>query len=184
MVILQINDKCGAIARGELYREPLEDFFENNDLGEVSGGGTLLQENGQPEYCELELSIKDTSDEVINKLKKGIDSIVPKGSILFLENNKEMNVGILEGVAVNLNHSKAPENLLDEIDFQEMWENFDNAIGEDGEMHDEWDGNETFTLYYYGLSAQKIIDNMNKELKEHKIKEFVSLEIQPTTIKS
>ena len=184
MIILQINDKCGPMVRGELYREPLEDFFEENELGEVTGGGTLLQENGQPEYSELEISIKNLSVDILNKLTEKVNSIVPKGSVLFLEDDTEIQVGTLEGVAVSLNHSQAPESLLDEMNFQAMWEDFDNAIGEDGELHDDHDGQDAFTLYYYGISAQKIIDNMKEALKKHKIKDYIGLEAQPIVLNS
>ncbi len=184
MISLQINDKCGPMARGEIYREPLEDFFEENNLGEVTGGGTLMGHNGEPEYCELEMSIKNSSDDVVNKLIDKINNLAPKGSTLFLEDGKEIKVGLLEGVAVNLNHSQAPNELLDEIDFEAMWEDFENAIGKDGKMHDEWDGQDTFTIYFYGLSAEKIIDNMKVELSKHKIKDYISLEIQPTELNS
>ena len=184
MIILQINDKCGPMARGELYREPLEDFFEENKIGEVTGGGTLLQKKGQPQYCELEISIKNLSDDILNELIKKVNSVVPKGSVLYLEDNTEIKVGTLEGVAIKLNHSQAPEALLDEMDFQAMWDDFDKAIGEDGEAHDDHDGQDTYTLYYYGISAQKIIDNMTKELKKHKIKDYIELEVQPIVLNS
>jgi hypothetical protein len=184
IITLQINDKCGPMARGELYREPLEEFFEENNLGEVTGGGTLLGHNGQPEYSELDISIKDSSDNVITKLIDKINNIVPKGSTLFLEDDKEVKVGLLEGVAVNLNHSLAPNELLDKMDFQAMWEDFENAIGDDGKMHDDWDGEDTFTIYYYGISAQKIMDNMNEELNKHKIKDYIELEVQPIVLNS
>ena len=184
MIILQINDKCGPMVRGELYREPLEDFFEENKLGEVTGGGTLLQESGQPEYSEIEISLNTLSDDILKKLIEKVNSIVPKGSVMFLEDDTEIQVGILEGVAINLNHSQAPEALLDEMDFQAMWEDFDDAIGEDGKEHDDYDGKDTFTSYYYGLSAQKIIDNMNEELKKHKIKDYIVLEVLPIVLNS
>ncbi len=173
MLSIQINDKCGPMLRGEFYREPLEKFFKKNGLGEVTGGGTLLNNNGQPAYCELELVLKDESEEVVNEVKKKIDTIVPKGSTLYFENDQEIPVGNLEGVAINLNFAKAPEELLDNTDFQEMWENIEEAVGTHGVSHDDREGKDVFTLYYYGLDAEKIIHIVNETLSDKDIGKYI-----------
>jgi len=170
---IQINDKCGPMLRGEFYREPLEKFFKRNKLGEVTGGGTLLQENGQPAYCEIELSIKDETEEVVSEVKNKIDSITPKGSILYLENEQELPVGNLEGVALNLHFTKAPQELLDKTDFQALWDGVDKAIASAGKMHDTWEGPETFTIYYYGIDADKIISTVQEKLEGHEIGKYI-----------
>ena len=175
MLILQINDRCGPIARGEIYREPIEELFEEKNLGEVTGGGTQLAKEGGPLYCELELEVNDDSNSFIDELKLNLEKIgIPKGSKLFLENDTVIELGTLEGVGVSLNYENAPKSLLDEIDFEKFWEDIENVITPYGKYHYDWNGNGKVTVYYYGKNAEKIKNIVDEHKKGDRLKFRVS----------
>ncbi len=183
MIILQVNDMCRPIARGELYEEPLEEFLESNGFGEVTGSGTALQENNDPWYCEVELSINNESNSVITELIKEIERIgVPKGSRLIFEDQQEILIGILEGVVVNLNYTEAPESVLDETDFKALWDGIANAVEPYGVYHDDVNRNGKTTIYYYGKDAQSIVKSVKEKIKGHKLEQFIDAIALPLVI--
>jgi len=183
MIVLQVNDKCRPLARGELYEEPLENFLKIGKVGKFIGSGTALKENIDPWYCELEFSVKDISNTAIEKLKEGIENIgIPKGSRLILEDNQEISLGTLEGVIVNLNYSNAPENILDETDFQLLWDGVATSVEPYGNYHDDVNRNGATSIYYYGNDAQLIIDSVQVQLSGHALKEYIDVLALPLTI--
>jgi hypothetical protein len=71
--------------RGNVFEDPLDDFLQNNDLGNTSGGGTLLDREGSGEIleCDVEIEIKDFSAETIARIVGELKRLgTPKGSRL------------------------------------------------------------------------------------------------------
>lgn len=48
LVVARLYEHIGPIDRGERYEEPLHAILESRGLGQVTGGGSQLNEIGQP----------------------------------------------------------------------------------------------------------------------------------------
>lgn len=53
-LLLHLNARFQPKHRFEL-EDALQEIFEKNNAGEVTGGGTLLKENGEVESCDIEI---------------------------------------------------------------------------------------------------------------------------------
>ncbi|MBP3967330.1 hypothetical protein [Paenibacillus lignilyticus] len=72
--IIQLNDKIMPINRGLVYEDPLDEYLRANSLGEITGGGTMQEETGEIEYCDIEVLIskrnyKQISSEIMDFLE-------------------------------------------------------------------------------------------------------------------
>ena len=54
-VLARITEHVEPIERGERYEEPLADFLKEHGLGEVTGGGSQLTQDGEIEFADVEL---------------------------------------------------------------------------------------------------------------------------------
>ena len=82
---LQLNAKLQPFDRHDL-EDIIDEFLSKEDLGETSGGGTLMSKEGEIEYCDIEISLNDTANAVEKLLRKLEDIGIPKGSKLYNEN--------------------------------------------------------------------------------------------------
>ena len=48
------------IDRGEIYEDPLDELLKAENIGEVSGGGTMQKKSGEIEYCDIEIELNGT----------------------------------------------------------------------------------------------------------------------------
>ena len=51
---LQLNAKLQPFDRHDL-EDLIEEFLSEGNLGATSGGGTMMDKNGEVEYCDIEL---------------------------------------------------------------------------------------------------------------------------------
>ena len=58
-ITAQLNDKLEPIGIYEMYEHPLEDFLNFKLYGEVTGGGTLQNKEGEIRYCDLEIKLRE-----------------------------------------------------------------------------------------------------------------------------
>lgn len=63
---LELNARLRPLDRGDIYEDPLHEILEEHGLGETSGGGTGMGDNGEVAYCDVELSLKDNTPETLN----------------------------------------------------------------------------------------------------------------------
>jgi len=69
-IVITLNDKIQPIDRGEYYEIGLEKILLENNIGEITGGGTMQHQNGEIDFVdiEIELSSEEISDENLNKI--------------------------------------------------------------------------------------------------------------------
>lgn len=158
------------------HRHPIEDMIgdalEKLGCGEVTGGGTLLKKKGgEIEYCDIAISLTETSTDCINKLLEILDDIpVPKGSVLFSDddgNDYRQEVGTLEGLALYLNGSDLPADVYENYDINIVIDELNNLLGDEGVMLSHWTGKTETALYYYGKSFSKMKELITTVIKEH-----------------
>ena len=121
-ITLNLNARFQPMHRHDL-EDALEEILSKHKLGYVDGGGTMQSASGEIEYCDIELMLKDASEESLTTLESIIEKLgVAKGSKLLLWNETdddvycERPVGNLEGMALYLNGSDLPDEIYQNCD--------------------------------------------------------------------
>jgi hypothetical protein len=142
--------------RGELYEDPLMEVLQKQRAGEVVGGGTMLREHGEIDFCEIEIEVSEPAAKNIALVKETLEALgAPKGSNLRLEaEGEELPIGTNEGLAVYLNGTDLPDEVYAECDSNFVYSEFNRLLGEDGKVHSHWDGPTETALYMYGPSFE------------------------------
>ena len=155
---LHLNARLRPMDRGEHFEDPLDEALAEGDLGETTGGGTLLSESGEIESCDIELEVSSVSDEMIQSLTKLVEAIgAPKGSkIVIEETGAEHPVGKFEGLAVYLNGTDLPVEIYQNSDINFVFDEFNRLLGDEGKVYSYWEGGSETALYLYGPSFEKM----------------------------
>ncbi|MDO4336298.1 MAG: hypothetical protein Q4C37_10810 [Bacteroidales bacterium] len=150
-----------------MHRHSLEDHIENvmgqRKLGEVTGGGTALnEEKGCVESCDIEIDLFNPSDDRLRDLADMINQIgVAKGSALICQDTgEEISVGTLEGMALYLNGTELPDEVYPSSDINELIDRLLAAMDGLGALYSSWEGREWTVLYFYGESFEKMKESI------------------------
>jgi hypothetical protein len=159
------------IARGEVYEDPLDEFLKLKWYGEVSGGGTLQSKNGEIEYCDVEIKLKDstinkkTIVEIIDKLE---ELGAPKGSKLRIENtDEEILFGKLEGLAVYLDGINLSDEVYKNSDSAAIASEIIRLANIKSDVLRYWEGNTETALYFYGESFDEMKNAIADLINSH-----------------
>lgn len=148
-VTLNLNARFQPMHRAGL-EDALLEVLEKMELGTVDGGGTMMMPTGEIEFCDIEIMLKDGSQESIDKLREIVESFgVPKGSRL-LHGDNEVGVGSLEGLALYLKGSGLPEEVYRNCDINYVIEKMNELMNDTGSMYSFWEGPDETALYFYG----------------------------------
>lgn len=151
---LQINARLQPFHRGDEYEDPIAEALESRGLGEVTGGGTMMEKNGEVKFCDVELSLTDRSESTVEELLHILDEIgVPKGSILRSEDS-EQPVGRLEGLVFYANGRELPQEVYQNCDINVVIQEMERLMDGRGRMYSYWEGPEDTALYFYGDSFE------------------------------
>ena len=154
-LILKLNAKFQPIHRFEL-EDALQEILEKAHIGEVTGGSTFQNPNGEIAYCEINIQLEN--DEM-NSLKWLIELLnrigIPKGSVL-QGLDSETKVGTLEGLAFYSNGVDLPEQVYQNCDINYVIEQMELAMGDIGRMYSYWESRNYTVLYFYGSSFLKM----------------------------
>jgi hypothetical protein len=155
-LIVQVNDRIMPIGRGDIYEDPLDEFLKANDYGNVTGGGTLQESNGEIKYCDLEIEVDEDSltERMITSIIAELEVLgVPKKSKLIIEYlSKAFELGTREGLAVYLDGVNLPSYVYAECDSNYVMSELKRLIGDDGTEDRYWQGEAETAFYFYGKS--------------------------------
>jgi hypothetical protein len=148
------------IDRGDIYEDPLDEFLKLKYYGEVTGGGTGSEENGEIAFCDIEICLNknEVDHEMVKEIIVKLEELgAPKGSNLLIEKTGEkIPFGINEGLAIYLDGI----NLSDEVYKNSDTEAFANKIIKLANIKSDviryWQGNTETGLYFYGESFNDI----------------------------
>ncbi len=148
---LKLNARFQPKHRFEL-EDALQEILEQNNMGEVTGGGTAQNPDGEIVYCDIEIYLANDEQDSVNWLVGLLNRIgIPKGSVLEgLENDIE--VGTLEGLAYYSNGVDLPEEVYKTCNINYVIEQMEQAMDGIGRMYSYWEGAEYTALYFYGSS--------------------------------
>ena len=165
-IVITLNDKIQPIDRGEYYGEPLDEFLQQIQIGEVTGGGTMQAETGEIEFVDIEIRLnegvnsKDAAEKIIEFLKS---KKIPKGSKLTIEKTEEViPFGDKEGFGIYLDGQNLEDEVYKTCDSNFVVSELKRLIGDEDETVRFWEFPEKTGLYFYGNS----FDLMKRQIEE------------------
>lgn len=148
---LKLNARFQPKHRFEL-EDALQEILENEQLGEITGGGTAQNPDGEIAYCDIEIHLTNDSSDSVKWLADLLNKIgIPKGSVL-QGIEPEIEVGTLEGLAYYSNGVDLPDEVYKNCDINCVIEQMEMAIKGIGRMYSYWEGSTYTALYFYGSS--------------------------------
>ncbi|HEY0656267.1 MAG TPA: hypothetical protein VGD65_24200 [Chryseosolibacter sp.] len=147
------------IDRGAVYEDPLTEYLQARNLGEVTGGGTMQHENGEIEFCDLEIQLKAAPEKTtIHQIITELERLgAPKGSTLLIESTGEkIAFGKNEGIAIYLDGVNLPENVYRECDSNVVFSELKKLTGDASQAERYWQGPTETALYFYGSSFEEM----------------------------
>lgn len=150
-LLLELNARFQPIHRFEL-EDALQEILEKKQLGEITGGGTAQNPDGEIEYCDIEIQLATEKSDDVKWLADLLNSMgIPKGSIL-QGIEPPIEVGTLEGLAFYSNGVDLPAEVYQSCDINYVIEQMEQAMEGIGRMYSYWEGNSYTALYFYGSS--------------------------------
>lgn len=165
LIVLHLNEKLQP-----KHRFPLEDMIDDalkkNGFGEVTGGGTLMEKNGEIKSCDIDIEFSGNDDD-FERFKSYINHLnIAKGSELEVDGGKKIPVGSYEGLGIYLS-VELPKEVYEHNDINELIKNLGDAMGEKSVLRSWREHNEFTALYFYGNSFFEMKKLAKPILKEH-----------------
>ena len=151
----KINARVQPMDRGDIFEDPLSEALEENSLGEVTGGGTMMFENGEIEYVGVDIDLYD-KEEGITFVCKCLEELgAPKGSVLEIDNER-YPFGHAEGVGIYIDGVNLSDDVYRQCDINVVCSEIQKRIEGIGDILGHWQGPQDTALYLYGRSAKKM----------------------------
>jgi hypothetical protein len=154
LVIASLNARLQPVHRGEHFEDLLDEILKEQKLGAVTGGGTMQSASGEIEFCDIEITIHDSSLQWQRPILDTLERLgAPKGSKLTAEGaDHETPFGSMEGMAVYLNGTDLPDEIYRTCDSNFVYLEFDRLLEGEGKVLSYWQGPTETAFYLYGRS--------------------------------
>ncbi|SDI16126.1 hypothetical protein SAMN05216588_11231 [Pseudomonas flavescens] len=174
----RLNARLQPLHRGELFEDPLDDALGRAALGRVSGGGTAQGEEGEVEWCDIEIAVNgDTADKVAPIIAELERLGAPNGSSLIIESERrEVPFGTLEGLAIYLNGTELPDEVYADCDINVVYDELQRLIEGQGQIFSYWQGPTETALYLYGTSHDRMRESISDFLGNYPLCQRCRLE--------
>lgn len=166
---IHLNARLRPLDRGEWLEDPLQEVLAARSPGsEVSGGGTLISAEGEPESCDIDIELEG---DPATGLALVIDALqafgAPRGSTARLGDADSLPFGLSEGLGLYLNGTDLPAEVYVDNDVNDLISRLDELLGEEGAMRSYWEGPRDTALYLYGDSAARMRELLADLLATH-----------------
>ncbi len=154
--------KIGPMERYEFWEEPLTDVLESDDLGEISGGGTMMAEEGSIQYSDIELELPDLADDRLAKIEAAMLKLgAPKKTLMLADDATTLKeFGIISVVGIGLDGTGLPDSAYEDFDPDTFSDDIVATLG-DGYTYGGSDAGERYTFFYYhGADGAYIEDTL------------------------
>lgn len=170
-ITLNLNARLQPVDRAPL-EDALDSILKKLNLGEVSGGGTMMQKSGEIEFCDIELCLQEKPFK--GDLNKALDKVsditeklgVPKGSRL-LSSEAERPVGTLEGLAYYGNGTDLPDEVYRSYDINYVADKLEECMKGIGSLYSYWEGPTETAFYFYGSSFEEMKRSISDFVNEY-----------------
>lgn len=155
-VLLHLNARLQPMHRTGIFEEPLAAMMQEYHLGEVTGGSTLQEANGEIKSCDIEMNVrKDVLPRFISYLGK-VD-MIPRGSWLEVGDAADkIEIGAFQGLGLYLNGTDLPQEVYRSCDVNVLIEELERLLDGIGQRFSHWEGNTETALYFYGRSYEEM----------------------------
>jgi len=155
---LNINARLQSFDRADIYADRIDDEIISAGIGEIDGGGSLLNTNGEIISCDVDIVLNNEDSGTFNQLIEILNKFeFPKGSRLSNDDGDNIvQLGNLEGMAVYLNGTDLPENVYKDCDVNYVIEKMNKKMNGLGSMYSYFEGNKETALYFYGKSFEQM----------------------------
>ena len=165
-VLARIYENIQPIDRGERYEDPLQAVLEEKGVGQVTGGGSQLNEVGGIDYVDIEIelaNLDDALDVVVEALE---NAGAPEGSELLQSSDEKVlrEFGKQQCLAIYLDGVSLPEEVYENLDFDAVIAGLETAAGA-GTYRGFWQGPKETGLYYFGPDAEAMFTNVEPVLR-------------------
>ena len=152
---LKLNARFQPKHRFEL-EDALQEILEKEQLGEITGGGTAQNPDGEIAHCDIDIHLTNDKSDSVKWLADLLNRIgIPKGSVL-KGVEPEIEVGTLEGLAYYSNGVDLADEVYKTCDINYVIEQMEQAIEGIGRMYSYWEGATYTALYFYGNSFSEM----------------------------
>lgn len=167
LVIARLNDKCQPAHRAR-YEDPLDDLLKQRSLGNVNGGGSQLDGNGEVAYCEITIALRSAEPGTLQVVMDTLEKLgAPKGSKLVISPESEIPFGRNEGLAFYFDNVGLPAEVYASNDIYDVLERFGQALEGIGSMHSFMNGARETAVYMYGPSLERMKAALSSIIDQH-----------------
>ncbi len=162
LVIARLNSRIEPLDRGEVFEDPLAEILEETGLGEVTGGGSMLGPDGEITFIDIEIMVRDRSDEALEGIALALDTLgAPKGSILFDDENRTLReFGRYEGLGIYLDGVNLPVEVYQAVSTEDVVGACHAVLGDAGRYHGSRSMAGRTALYFYGPNFKQMKDSI------------------------
>lgn len=161
LVIARIPEHIEPIDRGERYEDPLTKVLEARGLGEVTGGGSQLDQNFRIAFVDLEIQLANLEQGLPLVTSSLTEFGAPKGSKLIFERDgtsHEMMFGTLELAELYLDGVNLPPEVYEALDFEAFHHALRTSLasGGIGEPRGVWTGDTETAVFIFAPLAKNV----------------------------
>jgi hypothetical protein len=148
--VVTLNARLQPDTRSDM-EDALEPLMQRNGH-RITGGGSLLSEEGEILECDLEMELANDSDASVRHVIDAFGAVLaPKRSRIKLQGKETaLEFGTQEGLALYLNGSDLPAHVYEECDVNHVFDECERLLSGAGDIHSHWEGPTETAIYMYG----------------------------------
>ena|SRR6185503_11336776 len=156
VVIARLYEHIEPIDRGNRYEDPLQAALDGGQAGQVTGGGSQLNEVGEIDYVDIEIELADL-DAALRIVVETLEQAgAPQGSELIDARDARVlkRFGTHQCLAIFLDGISLPDDVYANLDFDAVVSEIGTAAGPDS-YHGFRQGNEETGLFFFSPNADE-----------------------------
>ena len=157
VVIARLHEHIEPIDRGNRYEDPLQAALDEAKAGQVTGGGSQLNQLGEIEYVDIEIELANL-DGALRIVTETLEKAgAPRGSQVIDAGDAQVlkQFGTHQCLAIYLDGVSLPDEVYANLDFDAIVSDIGAAAGPDS-YHALRQGNEETGLFFYGSNADEM----------------------------
>ncbi|MFQ6548523.1 hypothetical protein AADZ90_011235 [Aestuariibius sp. 2305UL40-4] len=177
-VTLTLPLKIGPIERGDFWEDPLSEKLEEQGIGAVTGGGTMMSQDGGIEFVDLEVELEAIDDGKLDALVAAMVAIgAPKGTKIVNDDGETLRtLGSISVVGIGLDGTGLPDSAYEGFDADAFSDEIVAQLGEGYSYGGSHAGARYTFFYYHGADAERIKEGLGKIAAEKPIGQGAKIE--------
>jgi hypothetical protein len=166
-VLARLYEHIEPIDRGERYEDPLQAALDRHKAGQVTGGGSQLNEQGGIDHVDIEIEVEEL-DQALGTIIESLEaSGAPEGSeIVDGDDGRVLGTfGRHQCLAVFLDGVSLPDEVYADLDFEAVVNQIGAAAGSNS-YHGFSQGNEETGLFFFGPNADEMFSRVEPVLRK------------------